>query len=191
MQYIEGTKREMQSMLPLAQRFEMASGGDGIWVRSCKLRRYFQSYIQKGQYFMLELDGRGKWRPVTWPSLDGDLWVAYRCIDFMSVCWDSLCLFIPVWFSVQKRVIRVSLPDLYFLSSNGFPDGSETPVLKRKHLTREEKISWPCQPDPPLLLCPENCYFLVIENLGIVPPWRCLHCVQQAASLDCPQFLGR
>lgn len=35
---------------------------------------------------MLEIGGRGKSRPVTWFSLDGDLWITYRCTDHMSVC---------------------------------------------------------------------------------------------------------
>lgn len=50
-----------------------------------------------------------------------------------------VCLFIPIWFSLQKRAITASLADLYLLSSNGSPEGSETPMFKRRHLTREEK----------------------------------------------------
>lgn len=48
----------------------------------------------------------------------------------LCVC---VCVFIPISFSLQKRVITVSLADLYLLSSNGFSlEGSETHMLKGK-----------------------------------------------------------
>lgn len=41
--------------------------------------------------------------------------------------WDFVCLFIPVWVSLQKKIISVSLSYLYLLSSNGFPEVSKCP----------------------------------------------------------------
>lgn len=37
---------------------------------------------------MLEVDGRGKLRSITWLSSDGNLWVTYRCTDYTSVCLE-------------------------------------------------------------------------------------------------------
>lgn len=76
---------------------------------------------------------------MTWFSLDVDLWVICRFTDYMSCLWDFVCLFIPVWVSLQKKIISVSLSYLHLLSSNGFPEVSKCPCWKEGILYKERK----------------------------------------------------